>query len=684
MNRRTVLKLAVLFLPDFLLLAYFVTLMFLRNAELPAIARHVLPPLVCFIVIKAVLFMRVSRSYFEKIRFISKMVNDYKKGKYSPPKSTLNGDDMLDSVFRDLTVMGKNFDDIVSAQKTEIEQLREMYNNIVLSMSSYFIVLNEREEIIFGNESFCHKFNFEQEDIYGKNLDSLFVFLTGVIKKGIESLRESARPVILEKTHLLSKNGISIIADIKISSIKVQGRNQTVIIIDDITNRCRKDYQITLISQISESIQRDEEIDNVLYTILTGITAGSGLGFNRAMLFLVDDDERLLAGRMAVGPDSLEEAIDIWNSIPAGSVEVFMQLKNYSSRERKGKLLLEKVLAVRIPLDSDNVLIEAMRNVEHVHVYDALRDERIHDDLRELMDVKEFVIVPLVSVNRAIGAIVADNRFNQMPIGNDSIELLTIFAFQAALSIESYRNLSILKKEMRKITDRQEAIVESEKLAAVGRIASHIAHEIRNPLVTMGGYAGRIAQLSRDAEKNSAMIQNAAAVIMKESERLEKVLSNVMDFTRPSPYIREYNNINDVITDTVDLLKNLLQERKITIKLSLSRDLPLVKSDFNQMKQVMLNLVQNAIDATVSRGEIEVATSAQEHCVDIFVRDTGSGIREDDPNRVFEPFFTTKVTGVGLGLAIVKKIVNDHGGDINVRNRPEGGTEFKISLNIPA
>lgn len=684
MNRRTVLKLAVLFLPDFLLLAYFLTLMFLRNAELPVIARHVLPPLVCFIVIKTVLFMRVSRSYFEKIRFISKMVNDYKKGKYSPPKNTLNGDDMLDSVFRDLTVMGKNFDDIVSAQKTEIEQLREMYNNIVLSMSSYFIVLNEREEIIFGNESFCHKFNFEQEDIYGKNLDSLFVFLTGVIKKGIESLRESARPVILEKTHLLSKNGISIIADIKISSIKVQGRNQTVIIIDDITNRCRKDYQITLISQISESIQRDEEIDNVLYTILTGITSGSGLGFNRAMLFLVDDDERLLAGRMAVGPDSLEEAIDIWNSIPAGSVEVFMQLKNYSSQERKGKLLLEKVLAVRIPLDTDNVLVEAMRNVEHVHVYDALRDERIHDDLRELMDVKEFVIVPLVSVNRAIGVIVADNRFNQMPIGNDSIELLTIFAFQAALSIESYRNLSILKKEMRKITDRQEAIVESEKLAAVGRIATHIAHEIRNPLVTMGGYAGRIAQLSRDTEKNSAMIQNAAAVIMKESERLEKVLSNVMDFTRPSPYIREYNNINDVITDTVDLLKNLLQERKITIKLSLSRDLPLVKSDFNQMKQVMLNLVQNAIDATVSRGEIEVATSAQEHCVDIIVRDTGSGIREDDPNRVFEPFFTTKVTGVGLGLAIVKKIVNDHGGDINVRNRPEGGTEFKISLNIPA
>jgi len=341
------------------------------------------------------------------------------------------------------------------------------------------------------------------------------------------------------------------------------------------------------------------------------------------------------------------------------------------------------VVSSRFPLDPGSVLTTAIENVESIHVKDADIDERIDGELRELMDVREFVVVPLVAVNRAIGVIMADNKFNQVPIIGDSIELLSIFGFQAALSIESYNNLSALKKEMQKITDRQEAIVETEKLAAVGRIAAHIAHEIRNPLVTMGGYARRILQLGREAARHEQPIRSAASVILKESERLEKVLSNVMDFTRPSPYIQEFNSVNDVIHDTVDLLRNLFQERRIDVRLQLSPDTPLVKSDFNQMKQLMLNLVQNAIDATPPEGVVEIATGADARSVSISVRDSGTGIREDDLGRVFEPFYTTKVTGVGLGLAIVKRIVNDHNGEISVRNLPHGGTEFRVVLNIP-
>jgi len=138
-----------------------------------------------------------------------------------------------------------------------------------------------------------------------------------------------------------------------------------------------------------------------------------------------------------------------------------------------------------------------------------------------------------------------------------------------------------------------------------------------------------------------------------------------------------------VITDTIDLLKNVFQEKRITIDLRLEEDLPLVKSDFNQMKQVMLNLFQNSLDATPAEGNIEVGTLSNGHYIEVYIRDSGKGISLDEVDQVFEPFFTTKVTGVGLGLAIVRKILNDHGGEITAVKRPEGGAEFRIRMNVP-
>lgn len=157
-----------------------------------------------------------------------------------------------------------------------------------------------------------------------------------------------------------------------------------------------------------------------------------------------------------------------------------------------------------------------------------------------------------------------------------------------------------------------------------------------------------------------------------------------MDFTKPSKYIQEFNDINHIIRDTYTLLKNVLFERNLKIRMDLDENLPAVKSDFNQMKQVFLNLFQNAIDATPERGRIEIITGFDDSWVTITVRDSGTGITADNPDIIFEPFFTTKITGVGLGLANVKKIIKDHSGKIKALNRPEGGAEFLIKLPIPA
>ncbi len=618
--------------------------------------------------------------YRRRIKLIKEVVSDLKKGKFSQSYREGRVDNELDEILRELVIAGRHLDSIMTAQKKEIDNFIELYNSIIFSISSYFIVLDDEDRVLFANEGFYKKFQFQSDEVYSKKIEDIFYFVNARLKGGITQVRQTGKTIVLEKTHLLTLNKISIIADIKISNIVVKEASQIIIIIDDVTKKLRNDYQISLMSQISESIQKDDEIDRVLFTILTGVTSGTGLGFNRAMLFLVEDG--ILVGKMAVGPDSFEEAIQIWTAASTSSTDKsFIEIK--SAEMKAGVNLLTRVLAARFPVKAASIFTKALNGRENVYVADSWNDERVSQEILKLMDVKELIVTPLVVVNKGIGIIVADNKFNNAPIMKENIELLSIFASQAAMSIESYSNLDTVRSEMQKLSERQEAIVESEKLAAVGRIAAHMAHEIRNPLVTMGGYARRIMQLPKEKSKTSKKIDTSAEIILKECERLEKTLSNVMDFSRPAKFIREFNNINEIIRDTVSLLKNLFQEKKVEVDMDLSEDIPLVKSDFNQMKQVMLNLLQNSLDATPVGGSIRIRSKSEADVIDIIISDTGSGISEEDPSIVFEPFFSTKVTGVGLGLAIVKKIIKDHNGSIRAANREESGAEFTIRLPVP-
>jgi signal transduction histidine kinase/PAS domain-containing protein len=692
MNKRFQINIHLAMLPDLLIAVLMLTAYVYRHALPSSFLFNTVLASGILLVLKMILAVMLHSGFNARIQHIINTIHEFKKGRFSPPTSESSvplyipqiGSEYFTYISDELSILGKHFETLLSSQKNEIENLRELYNNIVLSISSYFLALNGRGEVIFANESFLRKFQMAPDDVIGQKVENVFIFLTSTIRDSIKTVLETQEPVILEKTHLVSANRISIIADIKISQMRLRGETQINFVIDDVTNVCKKDFQINLISQVSESIQGEGEIDNVINALLTGVTSGSGLGFNRAMLFLLDVPRQMLAGRMAVGPDTIDEAIEIWSSVSSCDVNIFSQLKSSNGGVKKGRTFLEKVRAKSFSTGDDNIITRSLKNRENIHVYDAWNDPRVGEDIREFLDVREFVITPLMSINNPIGVIIADNKFNQAPISNDNLELLSIFAFQATLLIESYNNLHLIKKEMQKVRDRQEAMLESEKLAAVGRIASHIAHEIRNPLVTMGGYARRILQLSQNAGwKNADRISTAAAVVLKESERLEKTLSNVMDFSRTTNFILEFNNINDIIHDTHDLLKNLLQERRIRFSMYLDPDLPLVKSDFNQMKQVMLNLLQNAIDATPPGGDIDVVTETIDNHLMIRVIDTGTGIQSEDIMHVFEPFFTTKVTGVGLGLSITKKIINDHDGEITALKREGGGTEFRISLKIP-
>jgi signal transduction histidine kinase len=652
--KSTIIKLSALFISD-LLFAVLLFFIYTRFHSLQTGTTLLLAGIaLLFALGRTYLFLSGGIVFYRReLDAIRGVISEFKKGRFIQPGREIKENNELDSILSDLIIVGRHLDSIVTSQKKEIDNFIELYNSIIFSISSYFIVLGDDERVLFANEGFYKKFQLQRDEIYNKKIEEIFYFVNARLRGGIAQVRQSGRTVVLEKTHLLTLSKVSVIADVKVSNIVVKDRSQIIIIIDDVTKKLRNDYQISLMSQISESIQKNDEIDRVLYTILTGVTSGTGLGFNRALLFLVENG--YLVGKMAVGPDSFEEAIEIWTAASSSEDSI---VDVAPPEQRAGVNLLEKVLNAKYPAVSDNNLfVQSLLKKENIHVYDAWNDNRVSQEVRELMDVKEFLLVPLVVVNRGIGLIAADNKFNNAPILKENSELLSIFASQAAMSIESYMNLDTLRIEMQKLSERQDAIIESEKLAAVGRIAAHMAHEIRNPLVTMGGYARRIIQSVKDKSRTGKTIEASADIILRECERLEKTLSNVMDFSRPSKFIKEFNNLNDIISDTVVLLQNIFQ--------------------------LMLNLFQNSIDATPPGGMITVKTESDGDVLIVTISDTGSGIGGEDPNILFEPFYSTKVSGVGLGLAIVKKIIKDHNGSIRFFNRNGGGAECVVRLPVP-
>ena len=670
-----------IFIPNLVLAVYILGLLaFTEKISISTYMLLVLGMFVYFVTRLYFYYYRVGFFLWKNLKNLRLVIDEFKKGKFILNEAQIKATDDVSNVLKELVTVGRQFDSIVSSQSDELKKFHEIYSHIICSINSYFIVIDMKDRVIYANEGFCKKFNVDPKVITGKGLNSIFYFVNTRLKIGISHVltERSTDSVVLKNVHLMSINRKSMIADLKISGMTVNGEEQAVIIIDDITDRFSKDYHASILSHLSETMRDEKEIDSIFYNILIGVTSGSGLGFNRAMLFIVEDD--ILAGRMAVGPDSFEEAIEIWNSISSTEVEVATTIPS----EIKKSKLLEKVKSFRVSLSKDNIFAVSIKNMEKIHVKNAQADARVDDEMKKFMEVDEFVVMPLISLNKVIGLIVADNKYNMTGISSPSVDLLSIFSFKAAFPIDSYLNLVEVKKEMKRLEGRQEAIIESEKMAAVGRIASHIAHEIRNPLVTMGGYAKRILKNSEEGELDPKKVNRSADIILKESERLEKILSNVMDFTKPSKYIKEFNDINHIIRDTYRLLKNVLFEKSIKVKLELNDNLPNVKSDFNLMKQVFLNLFQNAIDATPEKGKIEIITDYDESWVRIIVRDSGTGITADDPDVIFEPFFTTKITGVGLGLANVKKIIKDHSGKIKAGNRADGGAEFLIKLPIPA
>jgi len=225
----------------------------------------------------------------------------------------------------------------------------------------------------------------------------------------------------------------------------------------------------------------------------------------------------------------------------------------------------------------------------------------------------------------------------------------------------------------------RQQIGQSEKLASIGRLTAGIAHEINNPLTGVLTYAHMLRKSGGQNEQQ----QEDLEVIIRETTRVREIVRGLLDFSRQSPSSMETLDVNDVIRQTLMLLRSQKEFKSITIEERMTQNVPPIRGDRNQLQQVFLNLALNACEAMSGGGTLSVTTSVEDQNVMISVGDNGCGIKPEDLERIFDPFFTTKPVGkgTGLGLSVSYGIIEQHGGRFEVESEVGRGSTFTVALS---
>ena len=238
----------------------------------------------------------------------------------------------------------------------------------------------------------------------------------------------------------------------------------------------------------------------------------------------------------------------------------------------------------------------------------------------------------------------------------------------------------IVLRDLREIKQLEEKVRRSEKLAAIGKLAAGVAHEIRNPLSSIRGFAQFLSQGLKDSPREQAYAQT----MVSEVDRINRVVTDLLTFARPTRAETVPADVTELVEHCVRLVRADADSRSITLQRNIT-DLSKVRLDTNQLTQALLNLLLNAMQSVESGGTIEIGAALQpsDNRLLLWVEDNGAGIQPDKFEKIFDPFYTTRATGTGLGLAIVHKIVENHQGEIGVESPPAGkmkGSRFTLFL----
>lgn len=446
----------------------------------------------------------------------------------------------------------------------------------------------------------------------------------------------------------------------------------------------KKLEELSLLKKVSDALLKCKDLDKALRIILTGVTAGELFGFNRAFVLLVNHKTKSLEGCMGLGPRDEEEAFRIWSQMKKEKLTFEQMLERVISSEEEENELSLKIKELSFSLeDKENMLVKSILERRSYN----LKEEEITSlqtkELLELFSSKGFMLIPIRSENKALGLLVVDNLITKNVILEEDRVALETFANQAASQIENILLQQELKQKLKELEHttqllraNQSYLLQAERWADIGKLATTVAHEVKTPLVAIGGFARRVLKKAEQGKQ----ISDELEVILKETERLERITSEILDYSKATQLNYEKKDLNLLIKEALEVLKDKLKYNGIKLKARLSLETPLINIDPKRIEQVLFNLIENAIEAMPQGGVLTIRTKKKEDFALFEIEDTGSGISQENLEKLYVPFFTTKPKGSGLGLPVSKKIIADHSGYIEVKSELDKGTKFTVYL----
>ncbi|KAF0146309.1 MAG: sensor histidine kinase [Nitrospirae bacterium] len=675
----------------------------------------------------------------------------------------------------------------------EVAQTKDYLESLIGNSADAIVTSDLHGVITSWNQGAERIFGYTDTDAVGKFLPFAPQFLIEAEKGNIERIKKGETLKDIE-TLRQKKDGSIIEVSLTLSAIKDSAGEVIGIsgISRDISERkrvekelIRRNQELSRLFFISSAMRGTLDLERLLRMVLTAVTMSDGLGFNRAILFLVDEKKGVVKGAMGVGPASPEEAWRIWEKLSIEKRTLPDIMHDIETGPlRKDSFLDRLTLGMEISIEEDTVLTRTVKEKIAINVQDIKTEPLSDPILIQQLGTQAYATVPLISRDRVIGVLWVDNFFTRRLITDEDMKFLAGFSNQVASAVESarlfekvsraeaelenifrsisdmvyitdkdytikninkavadrigrpaeeiigskcykvfhgmnepwaecphHKTVTTMKAYIEEVEDKylggtfltssspvfdaggeflgtvhvvrnitelnnlREKLVAAERMAALGEVAAKVAHEIRNPLVSVGGFARRLEK------KLDGNLKEYAGIIAKEVGRLENILKEILGFVKEARLARESVDINRIINDIISLVEADLKERGIMLLKDLG-ETPLVFMDPNRGKEALLNIFNNAIQALTTQGTIAVKTYATEDSVVVEISDTGPGIDEKDLPFIFSPFYTTKASGTGLGLAITNRIIEEHKGRIEVESITGIGTTFRVFLPL--
>ncbi|HEY6872869.1 MAG TPA: histidine kinase dimerization/phospho-acceptor domain-containing protein [Geobacteraceae bacterium] len=448
-----------------------------------------------------------------------------------------------------------------------------------------------------------------------------------------------------------------------------------------------KTREIRFLHELNFVLQTSLDLDEILSVAMTAITAGKGFGMNRAFLLMADKERQFLRGYLGVGPRNYDEACLIWREIGQNDLPLREMAKNFL----KTKLASEKIKfndileQLSVPLANHrHIFNRTLKEKKAILVRDAFHNPDVDPDLARLLGVDSFLLMPLISRNRRVGLIIADNCITHKPITQHDMQLMETFAFPVAFALERASLYERLQEEVDKLTaanaklkEQQELIVKMEKMALVGRITSSIAHSIRNPLMIIGGFARSLLKTVAESDRNRQYLES----IVREAKQLEDVLEEVLNYADSLYPAMDTWDINQLVVGVFEKFKERLGQKRVAWVVDAAPELPMAFIDYKQIA-FCVRTILNAVMETPGVDRIRLATRLDGGDIVVEILDNGTATPWEAADEQALPDAALQELGRNIGLPLCKAILEKYGRPFLIEKLPERGTRYTITLPI--